>query len=103
MRKVFAFIPIFILVLPSCNVIYHQAHFEKTHKNNIVTTKETKIKNTGGNCLYKEITTEKDSLINQVTYKEVITYNCRGAYSYEVKRKTWPRANGKKVVTVSKK
>jgi hypothetical protein len=103
MRKAVTFIPLMILVLQSCNLIYHQVHFEKTFKNNIVITKETKIKNTGRNCLSKEITIEKDSLINQVTNKEVITYNCRGTYSYEVKRKTWKRVNGKKVVIVSKK
>lgn len=103
MRKVFTVVSLMLLMLQSCNIMYHQVHFEKTHKNNIVTTKETKIKSTGRNCLSKEITTDKDSLMNQVTYKEVITYNCNGAYSYEVKRKTWTRVNGKKVVTVSKK
>jgi len=103
MRKVFTFIPLMILMFQSCNVMYHQVHFEKTHKNNIVTTKETKIKTNGRACLSKEITIEKDSLNNQVTHKEVVIYNCSGAYSYEVKRKTWILVDGKKVVTVSKK
>jgi hypothetical protein len=76
---------------------------EKTKSNNSVTTKETKIKNTGRKCLSKEITIEKDSLLKQVIFKEVITYNCLGAYSFEVKRKTWKIVNGKKVVSVSKK
>lgn len=103
MRKAFTVVPVMILMLQSCNLIYHPIHFEKTYENNTIVIKEKKLKNNGRNCLSKEITTKKDSPHNQIVYKEVITYDCRGAYSYEVKRKTWTLDNGKKVVTILKK
>lgn len=103
MKKFRALIPILIFVLQSCNIFYHRVHFEHLHKQNAIVTKETKVRNTGSTCRSKEITTEKDSLTNLVTLKEVITYDCKGAYSNEVKRKTWTRVHGKKNVTVSKK
>lgn len=92
-----------IFVLQSCKVFYHRVHFEHIYKPNALITKETKIKTTGRNCRSKEITTEKDLLANLVVSKEVISYTCMGAYSYEVKRKTWTRVHGKKDVTVTKR
>ena len=103
MKKVVTVVPLMLLMLQSCNIIYHQVSIEKTYENSTLTTKAMKLKSTGRNCLSKEITTKKDTLNNQMTYKEVVTLNCTGAYSYEIKRKTWTLVNGKKVVTVSKK
>ncbi len=96
MKKFRALIPILIFILHSCNIFYHRVHFEHLPKQDAIVTKETKVRNTGSNCRSKEITTEKDSLTNLVIFKEIITYNCKGAYSYEVKRKTWTRVHGKK-------
>lgn len=103
MKKFRALIPMVIFILQSCNIFYYQVHFEQIHKPNAIITKETKVKTTERNCRSKEITTKKDSLTNLITYKEVIIYTCKGAYSYEVKRKTWTRVHGKKDVTISKR
>lgn len=98
MRKAFTFMTMFIFVLPSCHLFYHKIHFEKTIANNTITTKVSKIKNNGRNCLSKEITTIKDSLKDQLVFHEVVIYNCQGAYSYEVRRKTRKYENRKKAV-----
>lgn len=91
----------FIFVLPSCHLFYHKIHFEKTIANNTITTKVSKIKNNGRNCLSKEITTIKDSLKDQLVFHEVVIYNCQGAYSYEVRRKKRKYDNRKKVVVAT--
>lgn len=92
-----------LLLLPSCNLVYRRVSVETIQTDRGQITQETKVKLDGGTCLSKEITTERDSLHRHVTFKEVVTYDCQGAYSYEVRRKTWTRVDGKKVVTVTKK
>jgi hypothetical protein len=103
MRKAFPFITMFIFVLQSCQLFYHKIHFEKTIANHTITTKVSKTKNNGRKCLSKEITTIKDSFKNKLVFHEVVIYNCQGAYSYEVRRKTKNYDNRKKTVVSTRK
>lgn len=103
MKKSILFFLFITLIIQSCNLMEHPVHLERTSENNTIITKETKIKSNGRTCFRKEITTHMDSLNKQITFKEVVKYNCNGAYSYEVKRKKWKLENGKKIVTRSKK
>ena len=101
MRKLLTILPLIILLLPSCYVLYEQVDLKKTYENNIVTIKEVVQKNNGRKCISKEITTKRDTISNQMTFKEVVTYDCKGAWSQVIKRKTWTWNNDEKTVIVS--
>lgn len=90
-------------LLHSCGLGYQLVKYDKEYNNNILTVKEQKAKHNGNNCHSKEIITQTDTLNNQMIYKEEITRDCKGTYSYVVKRKKWELVDGEMVKSVTKK
>ena len=101
MKQLHVIILLSLISLQSCKMTYQRVQFEKFYENNTLITKEKKLKSIGNSCHSKEITTRKDTILSRVIFKEIVTRDCRGAYSYVIKRTIKRLVKGKKATTVS--
>lgn len=91
-----------VIIIPSfCILTFMQScsSFKTVEKNiryeeGIMITEEKKIK-LRTHCFSKEISTKVDTTTNQTIYKEIKTYDCKGAYSFPIKMQVWSLRNGR--------
>ena len=93
-----------MIYLSSCGLIYHTQNVEEHIEDNYFVNKKTQIKKRGlATCFTKEVITKVDTLTNELIFKEELTRDCKGAYSYVTKRKKWEMENGQLVQSITRK